>query len=256
MLLIAHISDTHFDGGQRARERVERVVAHLVGLPRPVDAVVHTGDVADHGAPEEYAEARELFGALDTPLHLLPGNHDVRTTFRALLGDAPATGAGAEPVNQHVRLGSADLALCDSTVPADETGRRDDGWMADDTLHWLDGVARGTGPERPLFVCFHHPPVLVHSGLLDPIRMHGAERLADVLACRDGPTFLLCGHAHSPATTTFAGLPLVVAPAVVNLLRHPWERQPDILDGDLPPAIAMLVLDDENSLTSYHRTLA
>lgn len=239
MLLVAHVSDTHVGGGEWAAERIERVVAYLTSLPRPVDAVVHTGDVTDRGTSQEYAEASRLLGRLGQPVHALPGNHDVRERFRAFLGGGvTVTGSGSAPVNQQVRLDGAELALCDSTVPADASGRRDDGWLSDDTLAWLADVIRRTGPDRPLFVCLHHPPVLVHSGLLDPIRLHGADRLAAVLRTRTGPAFLLCGHAHTPVTTTFAGLRLVVGPAVATVLRHPWEQRPDTLDVDLPPAIA------------------
>jgi Icc protein len=53
MTLIAHVSDTHLDGGPRSIERTGRVVAYLAGLHRPVDAILLTGDLADHGQPDE-----------------------------------------------------------------------------------------------------------------------------------------------------------------------------------------------------------
>lgn len=160
-------------------------------------------------------------------------------------------------MDQLVSLDHVDLVLLDSTVPADDTGRRDDGWLADATLEWLAGVLAAAPPERPVFCCFHHPPVRVHSGLLDPIRMAGAGRFADVLATRAGSTFLLCGHAHTSVSSTFAGLPLVVAPAVDSALRHPWQTEPDTLDRHQPPAFALHILDDEQRLTTYwHAALA
>jgi len=49
MVLLAHLSDLHLDGGERAAARAKRVLAFLDGLACPVDAVLLTGDIADHG---------------------------------------------------------------------------------------------------------------------------------------------------------------------------------------------------------------
>src|SRR5690348_2716283 len=49
MVLIAHVSDVHVDAGERSAERTGRVFRYLAGLPSPPDAVIVTGDIADHG---------------------------------------------------------------------------------------------------------------------------------------------------------------------------------------------------------------
>ena len=65
--LIAHVSDTHFGGPADARRRADAVIAHLLALdPRP-DVLLVSGDVADHGLPEEYAEARAVLDAWPGP---------------------------------------------------------------------------------------------------------------------------------------------------------------------------------------------
>ena len=51
MLVLAQVSDFHIDGGAERTARAERVMGYLAALPRPVDAVLVTGDVADHGRP-------------------------------------------------------------------------------------------------------------------------------------------------------------------------------------------------------------
>ncbi|MFD0788746.1 metallophosphoesterase, partial [Micromonospora azadirachtae] len=87
MLVIAHLSDTHLDSHPRSAERTARVMDHLNGLPRPVDAILVTGDIADHGEVAEYELAARLL-ASPTPVLLCPGNHDVRAAYRkGLLGD-------------------------------------------------------------------------------------------------------------------------------------------------------------------------
>lgn len=243
-LVLAHVSDTHLDGGERAALRAERVLTYLAELAGPIDAVLVTGDIADHGLPAEYEQARKLLPT-SLPVLTCPGNHDVRAAYReVLLGEAP----GDTPVNRVHRVAGAVFAMCDSSIPG-----RDDGHLADETLDWLDGTLAALA-GKPAFVCFHHPPVVLHSPVLDGIRQFGEHRLAEVLAGRPDVVALLCGHAHTGAASTFAGRPLLVAPGVVSTLRLPWEGT-DVLDFDLPPAIAFHVLDAGRRLTTHYRVV-
>lgn len=244
MIALAHISDLHFDGGERRADRVARVMAHLNGLSTSLEAVLVTGDITDNGKPAEYAQACEV---LDSPHPLLtcPGNHDARGAYReAFLG---GSGGDETPVNQVHRTAGAVFALCDTTIPG-----RGDGLLADETLDWLDSELAATPDETPAFVCFHHPPVTLHSPYVDPIRQHGEQRLAAVVERHPQVVALLCGHAHTPAATTFAGRPLLVAPGVASTLRLPWEGG-DVFDRGLPPALAFHLLDDDRRLTTHYR---
>jgi Icc-related predicted phosphoesterase len=103
-------------------------------------------------------------------------------------------------------------------------------------------------------VGLHHPPVMVHSPMLDSMRQLGEQRLADVLAERVGPTYLLCGHAHTPCATTFAGFPLIVAPGVRSTLVLPWESSTVSVDESRAPGLAMHVLS-AGRLTTHFRFL-
>lgn len=252
MIVLAHLSDTHIDGSERNSGRLARAMAYVNDLPQPVDAVLVTGDIADHGTPEEYKEVRAL---LSTPGPLLtcPGNHDERGAYRSVLLDQPV---GQEPVNQVREVAGAVFAMCDSTIPG-----RDDGLLSDDTLAWLEQVLDATGPGDPVFVCFHHPPVLLHSPFIDQIRQHGEQRLADLIARYPHVVAILCGHAHTAAATTFAGRPLIVAPAISSTLKLPWEHGEssrglgDVIDLELPPAIAFHVLDEQRRLTTHYRVI-
>ncbi|HWM37080.1 MAG TPA: phosphodiesterase [Streptomyces sp.] len=254
MFVFAHVSDIHLgqdrsDGGARARERAERVLRCLDQLPGELDAVLITGDIADHGTPQEYAEAAELFaGSRLSPL-LCPGNHDVRGAYRAgLLGGDPHDDS---PVNQLHVLPGATFVMCDSSIPG-----RGDGWLDDKTLDWLDNALAGAPHDRPAFVCFHHPPLPLHGQYVDPIRQFGEERLAAVVGRHAHVAALLCGHSHTPATTTFAGRPLVAAPGVVSTLKMPWEGETGgPIDYALPPMLAYHVHDDEGRLTTHFRVV-
>ena len=250
MIVLAHVSDTHLDGSKRNADRATRVMSYLNDLPRPVDAVLVTGDVADHGLPAEYEEARKILSS-PHPLYTCPGNHDARRAYReVLLGVDCGTDGGDEPVNEVHRVAGAVVALCDSSIPG-----RNDGLLADETIAWLDDVLAGAPTDAPVFIGFHHPPTILHSAFLDPIRQHGSDRLAELVRRHPQVVAVLCGHAHTPAATTFAGRPLLVAPGVVSTLKLPWEPGGDAFDLDLPPAIAFHVLDDDWRLTTHYRVI-
>ncbi|MFE5330079.1 metallophosphoesterase [Embleya sp. NPDC056575] len=249
MIVFAHLSDTHLDGSRRAAKRTRATMEHLNALPFDLDAVLVTGDIVDQGLPAEYDEARAVLASRH-PLLILPGNHDVRGPFRKGLLDEPADDA---PINRVHRTERAVYALCDSSIPG-----RDDGLIADETLTWLTGVLDETPSSVPVFVAFHHPPVELGIPTIDAIRQFGADRLAAVVADRPNVAGLLCGHAHTPAATTFAGKPLIVAPGVVSTVNLPWERADEdapFVDVDIPPALAFHILDDAGRLTTHFRTV-
>lgn len=248
MLVLAHISDLHLDGTERATERAERVRDRLWELPGPVDALLVTGDIADHGTEAEYEEAARLLGLRDRgapfPVLTCPGNHDSRAPYRkALLGEP----AGEGPVNSVRVFDDAAVLMCDSSVPGSDEGELDEetyAWI-EETLDELDGTL-------PALLAFHHPPVALHHPLPDAYRLRRPSALVALLERRSEVAGIITGHAHTPAATVFGGRPLVVGPGVTWTLRLPWEGE-GAADREAPPGFAFHVLDDEGRLTSHFR---
>jgi 3',5'-cyclic-AMP phosphodiesterase len=242
MIVFAQLSDTHLDRGDHREERAARVMDRLNAMA--LDAVLVTGDIADHGEPAEYEQARKVLES-PHPVLMCPGNHDARRPYREVLLDEPAS---AGPINQVHKVADATFLMCDSTVPGEDHGHLDD-----ETITWIDRrlAEAGTGPA---FVCFHHPPVTQGIPYVDGIRQFGEERLAEVIGRHPQVKAVLCGHNHTAAATTFAGRPLLVAPGVVSTLTLPWQEG-DIADYDAPPGMAFHLLDDDGRLTTHYRTV-
>ncbi|MFF2146252.1 metallophosphoesterase [Kitasatospora sp. NPDC058190] len=244
-VLLAQISDLHLDGSEQATERAARVMDHLRNLPRPVDALLVTGDIADHGAPSEYEEAARLLSA-PFPVLTCPGNHDVRPAYReALLGEAP----GEQPINRLHHVAGAAVLMCDSTIPG-----RDEGLLDRQTLDWIDTTLAGLPSTTPALIAFHQPPVALHHPLPDSGMLRQPERLGALLDSHPQVVAVITGHAHTAAASTFAGRPLIVGPAVTWTLRMPWEGDRPA-DRDQPPALAFHVLDDAGRLTTHFRAV-
>jgi 3',5'-cyclic AMP phosphodiesterase CpdA len=243
MFVIAHVSDIHLDGTERATGRAARVMDHLRTLEEHLDVILVTGDLADHGAEPEYEEVARIATA-SVPVLLCPGNHDARPPYRkALLGEDPDD----SPINRAYRIGGVTFLMADSSIPG-----RDPGLLDDPTLAWLDREL--ASDDGPAFICFHHPPVPLHMPFVDGIRLQRPDGLAAVVERHPRVVAVLCGHAHTPAATTFAGRPLLVAPGVASTVKLPWEPGPG-LDRDLPPAIAFHLFDD-GRLTTHFRLVA
>lgn len=250
MIVIAHLSDIHLDGGPRAADRTRAVMNYLDALPHDLDAVLVSGDIADHAAADEYEEAAKLLRSRH-PVVVCPGNHDERVAFRQglLREETPS----AEPVDQVLRGDGFVLAVCDSSVLGE-----DHGLLEESTLAWLDGVLADTPRETPVLVAFHHPPVPLHVPYVDRIRQFGEGRLAALVERHPHLTAFLCGHAHTAAATTFAGRPLLVAPGVVSTVRLPWEAPTGTSEHvhlDEPPAVAFHVIGDDGRLTTHYRVV-
>lgn len=241
MTLIAHLSDTHFDGHARNAARTQQVLDYLHALPGRVDAIVVTGDITDNGLPEELAQAQAVLQS-PIPLYTCPGNHD-------------GYQGHAEPHNAVHDLGGVTLVLCDSVIE-----RRDDGRFSDQTLDWLAGALAAAPDEKPVLIAFHHPPVSIGHELIDSINLddRSQQRLAALMAEHPKVSALLCGHTHTATAAGFAGRPVLTAPGIASSLNLPWE-----VDGELTwkntvdfapqPGLALHVVGGDGRIVTHFR---
>ena len=244
MTLLAHISDLHLNGTPRAAERVERAMDHLRALPTPPDALLVTGDIADHGAAAEYREAARLLRA-PFPVLACPGNHDSRSALRTELLAEPA---GEQPVNHAHRIGDLMVLMCDSTIPGS-----DDGELDEATLAWIDQAARDLDRDSPAVLVFHHPPIRMHHPMPDSAPLHNPDALAELLARNPSIIAVMGGHAHTAAASAFAGRPCLIAPAITWTLVMPPETG-RLADRDADPGIAFHVIEN-GQIASHFRTI-
>ncbi|MBL1077698.1 metallophosphoesterase [Nocardia sp. 2] len=214
MVLLAHLSDTHFNMAARNVERAERVMAFIADLPTRPDVIVVTGDIADEGEIEEYRQARAALTA-DIPVLILPGNHDDRGNMRTVLyGEEPSYA----PINQSHSVNGLTLALLDSSIPG-----KPEGLLEDETYDFLAELLAAAPADETVLIGLHHPPVPVHSTVVDHIRLTNPERLADIVAGDHRIAGVITGHVHSGLVTSFAGKPLIVAPSVSSTIGCEWE---------------------------------
>jgi 3',5'-cyclic-AMP phosphodiesterase len=174
-------------------------------VPSP-DAVLISGDLAEHGAADEYERIAELAGRLGAPLHVLAGNHDDRAALRRHFG---LPGTDAEPVQYAVELGPLRLVVLDSTRPGEERGELDAGRLA-----WLEATL-AAGPDVPALVALHHPPVAIGIPAFDAIGLPAADRraLGDVVSAHPQVSAIVAGHVHRAVSADLGGRTVLAAPS-------------------------------------------
>lgn len=242
MYVVAHVSDLHFNGTDYNRRRIETTLDYLDRCADGIDALVITGDLTDTGTAAQYEE----FVATVTPS--LPtlvtiGNHDDLPTYRRIVGRSE--NAVLDVPARSVDDGGLRIIAVDSSL-ADSAG----GYLSDAALAFVDAEIAAVDDTTPVLLAFHHPPVILHMPVMDVIRQTGEDRLADLVAAHPNIVGLLCGHAHTPAVTTFAGRPLCLAPGVASTLNLPFEGA-GVVNVSQPPSIAFHLLDAERLTTHF-----
>lgn len=239
-MLLAHISDPHVTTADRKAYRLvdtaaafARSIDALRALDPPPDAVILTGDLAYEGQQEEYEVVARELARLPMPVFAIPGNHDRRAPFRALL--VPRFCPSEDPAFLHfaVELGDVLLIGLDTLAEAHEGGE-----LCSARLAWLENKLN-TARGRPVVLALHHPPFATGIPFMDKIALRDCGPLEALVRAHGGVERILCGHVHRSVTTVWAGTLTTIAPATahqVSLVLNPKSPSAFTLE---PPALLL-----------------
>ncbi len=223
-MIIAQITDTHLSDvnaadpkfGARA-ENLRACITDINDLDPLPDAVIHTGDITQHGRAAEFAHARALLQTLEAPLYVTPGNRDGRDgVVGAFAVDGyimPDYAFVHYAIDEHpVRLVAVD-SLGDGIGPK--------GDFCHDRLTALDATL-AEAPARPTALFMHHPPFDVPAAP-DPFayqRRRAVVDLATVVSRHKQVIHIFAGHMHRPWTAMLGGVTASTVPSVAADLRY------------------------------------
>jgi 3',5'-cyclic-AMP phosphodiesterase len=207
--LLVQLSDPHVGadwGDGDAVARLAAAVDAVAALEPGADAVLVSGDLADHAVDAEYEQVRGLLARLDATAYVLPGNHDDRFALRRHYG---VPGAGAEPVQYAADLGPLRLVVLDSTRPGEDRGELDAA-----RLDWLDATL-AAAPGVPTLLALHHPPLVTGIPAFDEIGLPSADRraLGEVVAAHPHLRRIVGGHMHLAVSGEIGGRGVLAAPS-------------------------------------------
>jgi 3',5'-cyclic AMP phosphodiesterase CpdA len=246
-LVVVQLSDPHIGGDWAPGDSIARLSAtvdSVRALQRRLDAVLVTGDLADHATDDEYAQVRELLAPLDAPLFVLPGNHDNRDALHRHFG---VPGANGEPVQYAADLGPLRLLALDSTRPGEDPGALDAQRLA-----WLD-AALDEAPTTPTLIALHHSPISTGVPAIDDAGLADEDRRALGAVIERHPQVLrtVGGHIHRPIVGTLGGRPVLAAPSTYVQGRFTFgSNEFDLTDE--PPGFVVHALRDGELISVVH----
>jgi 3',5'-cyclic-AMP phosphodiesterase len=207
--LLVQLSDPHIGASWGDGDPVAKLAAAVdavLALKESPNAVLVSGDLADHAADDEYEQVRALVGRIDAPAYVLPGNHDDRDALHRHFG---VPGAGGRSVQYAADLGPLRLVVLDSTRPGEDRGELDG-----ERLGWLDRTL-AEAPRAPTVVAMHHPPFTVGIPVWDAIGLPAADRLAlgELLGRHPHVRRVVAGHVHRAIAAELGGRAVLSVPS-------------------------------------------
>lgn len=230
---LLHVSDPHLTEDPASAQRLR----HVLDLPpsRQPDAIVITGDIADHGQPQEYrAFTAAMTAAMTTevPWIAIPGNHDHPDTLRTeLQQDRCPT----------IDVGRLRVIGLDVTVPG-----KNHGFLNHNTAQLAVTQAQGA---HHIALALHQPPVKTGHAIADTMLLTNPQALINLIQRIPPVVAILCGHAHTPLASSLAGTPVLGAPGIASALALDSDRRPMTMPNG-PPGLALHRIDNDGAVTT------
>lgn len=204
-----------------------------------LDALVHTGDLAQVPSTETYQRYLNFMQSLGIQHYHIPGNHD-----------DPATFPFYRDLNQaHIfHLGKWSVVLLNSAVEG-----QIDGWIDEQQLKQLDEALTQHAQQHVIVACHHHP-FSMNSAWIDQHRLKNTENLTDVLARHKNVKIVLCGHVHQDSCHEWNGIQFLSTPA--TSIQFKPHSDDFALDDEAPGYRMLYLLENGEFKTSVRRVVS
>lgn len=201
---LTQITDTHLTQEHPSRTSdLEKCLSAIKAESVQPDLVIHTGDVAHNGHPEEYAIARELFQTLDCPVLAVPGNRDRRAPFIDSFTNDGYLETGNPYVQFEIERDDYRLLFLDTLCEESNKGE-----LCDTRLQQLSDML-GKDSDKPVAIIMHHAPFEAHE-IPDPkqfVDWNDVVKLGALLTSNPQVERIICGHVHRTIASQIEGIP-------------------------------------------------
>jgi 3',5'-cyclic AMP phosphodiesterase CpdA len=197
MKTIVHLSDLHF--GNADNKRIPGLIAQIKAL-HP-DLVIISGDLTERATESQYNEAKEFISALELPLFVIPGNHDIPlyNVFKRLT--APFA-KYHKFISRDTSPSYNDANLCIAGINSVRRYSISSGGIAKKQVEDAEALFRSASAESIKIVVSHHPfdmPEIKGYRKYTHRLMTSSGSALEKLS-KSGVDLFLSGHLHIPFT--------------------------------------------------------
>lgn len=234
------------------RIRFRTTLDRLLNSPNPIDMLVLSGDLTDHGDRESFEKTAALLGACPFPIYPMVGNHDTRTELLNAFPDTPTQGGF---VHYAVEREGLRIIFLDTL----ELGRHG-GAFCEARQDWLSAELTAH-PAAPTLIFMHHPPIIAGIDWMDPKPGEAwIRRFGEAVSGHSQILAIHCGHLHRPIHAMFEGIPVSVTSSVAPLVAMDLRKiDPEVPDGrDLittEPAAYAVHRWENGALVTHYETV-
>lgn len=242
---IIQISDTHLMDQQELEfaqmnpeQSFHEVIRHVQQRFPKIDALLHTGDLAQVPVAETYQRYIDFIQSLGVPHYQIPGNHDDAQVF---------------PFHQNtnqvhaIHFGTWSMMLLNSAVPG-----KVDGWVEQAQLDQLDQLL-GEYSQQYIIIACHHHPFSMQSHWIDQHRLKNADHLKDVLARHQNVKLVLFGHVHQDSCNEWHGIYFLSTPSTSVQFKP---QSTDFALDQAAPGYRVLHLQQNGEFNTYIERVA
>jgi 3',5'-cyclic AMP phosphodiesterase CpdA len=254
MMKLIHLSDCHFTdpvsntppgSKPHPQKTLQAVIADICQWHSDAELCVISGDLTHHGTLAQYALFRDTIAALPMPVHVIPGNHDVRDTLLATLPDTPCDENGF--INYAFTRNGIRIVMLDTLSDGEDSGV-----LCPMRLAWLKTELHHSR-NLPCLVFMHHPPVAMGLPFMDSINLQNADAFGDVLQIHPAIRHIFFGHLHRPCHGIWRGIPFTGGAS--SFTGQPLAMQPGAGLPDKPwlePGYGIALINEKDASVRYH----
>ena len=212
---------------------MQRVLDHYAAADWRAHRVLATGDLIHDDSERAYTRFRDFLLPLQTRVHCVPGNHDVRDLMRPVCGRPPFSYCAYEEIGDWLLVG------IDSCI-AGQAG----GAVSGEELDRLAEIV-GRSAARHVLVFLHHPPVPMGSAWLDSVGMENGEEFLQRLHALGRVRAVAFGHVHQAYDRLHEGIRILATPSTCRQFRPGSD---EFATDDKPPSYRRITLLEDGGI--------
>lgn len=202
---IIQISDTHLMSDPQStfvdmnpEHSFHAVIADIQRRFAHVDALIHTGDLAQVATSNTYQRYLSFMQQTGIPHYQIPGNHDDVSLFPFY----------QQQDQVHIlHLGTWSIILLNSAVD-----QHIHGWISQAHLEQLEILLTQYAQQHIIITCHHHP-FEMHSHWIDQHKLKNSPQLTDILSKHQNVKIVLSGHVHQASAQVWQHLQFFSTPS-------------------------------------------